>query len=66
MNALQISQNETFQAVALKEALETLSKSTGISFSSLVEQFPVNAKLQESCAKLVAEAAKVMANELNK
>ena len=66
MNALQIASNSTFMAVALQEAIETLSKSTGISVESLVKQFPTNSKLQESVAKLVSEAAKVMADELNK
>lgn len=61
MNALQIAQNETFQQFALVEAMTLLSKDTGISIESLIEQFPTNMELQKSCAKIVAETAKVLA-----
>ena len=61
MNAQQIAQNETFVQYALAEALEMLSKDTGISVSSLVEQFPHNEELQKTCAKIVAETAKALA-----
>jgi hypothetical protein len=66
MNAQQIASNETFQAFAAAEALTLLSKDTGISIESLVEQFPTNIELQETCAKIVVETAKQLAvkNEL--
>lgn len=57
MNALEIASNETFQQYALMEALSLLSKDTGISVQSLVEQFSTNEKLQETCAKIVAQTA---------
>lgn len=65
MTALQISQNQEFLKVAMTEAFELLSKKTGISFESLTQQFPSNKKLQESVAKMVAEAAKIMESTLN-
>jgi len=65
MNALQISQNQEFLKVAMTEAFELLSAKTGISFQALTEQFSTNKNLQESVAKLVAEAAKVMESTLN-
>jgi len=62
MNALQIAQNETFQQYALGEALSILSKDTGISVVSLVEQFPKNLELQKTCAKIVAKVAEQLAS----
>lgn len=62
MNALQIAQNETFQQYALIEAMTVLSKDTGISIDSLIEQFPTNMELQKTCAKIVAETAKLLAD----
>lgn len=66
MTPLQLTQNDTFTAFALAEAMELLSQKTGISVESLIQQFPTNKSLQESCAKLVAEAAKVTASELTR
>lgn len=64
MNALQVASNETFQQLALAEALQILSKDTGISVESLIAQFPTNVELQNTCAKIVAETAKVLAGKL--
>jgi hypothetical protein len=61
----QVATTPAFQVIALTEALQTLSKSTGISFDSLVEQFPTNAKLQETCAKMLIEAATATAEMMN-
>ena len=61
MNAQQIASNQTFQAFAVNEALILLSKDTGISIESLIEQFPVNIELQDACAKIVVETAKQLA-----
>ena len=61
MNALQIAQNETFQQYALLEAMTVLSNDTGISIEALIEQFPTNVELQNTCAKIVAETAKLLA-----
>lgn len=66
MNALQIAANPTFQAIAIQEALETLSRDTGIAVTALIEQFPHNLKLQTRVAEMVAKAAEVMAESLNK
>lgn len=66
MNAFQIATNPTFQAIAIQEALETLSRDTGIAVSALIEQFPRNLKLQTRVAEMVAKAAEVMAESLNK
>ncbi|WYC17898.1 hypothetical protein [Vibrio phage vB_VneS_J26] len=66
MNALQIASNPTFQAIALQEAFETLSRDTGISVASLIEQFPTNVELQTRTAEMVAKAAEVTAATLNK
>ncbi|UHD87295.1 hypothetical protein [Vibrio phage D4] len=66
MNAFQIAANPTFQAIAIQEALETLSRDTGIAVSALIEQFPRNLKLQTRVAEMVAKAAEVMAESLNK
>lgn len=66
MNALQIAANPTFQAIAIQEALETLSRDTGIAVAALIEQFPRNLKLQTRVAEMVAKAAEVMAESLNK
>ncbi|AEH21843.1 VHS1030 protein [Vibrio phage 1] len=66
MNALQIAANPTFQAIAIQEALETLSRDTGITVAALIEQFPRNLKLQTRVAEMVAKAAEVMAETLNK
>lgn len=60
-----VATNPSFQVIALTEALRTLSKSTGISFESLIEQFPTNAKLQETCAKMLIAAATVTAEMVN-
>ena len=61
MNALEIANNQTFQQYALVEAMQLLSKDTGISIESLIEQFPTNVELQKACAKIVAETAKLLA-----
>ena len=61
----QVATTPAFQAIALTEALKTLSKSTGISLESLIEQFPTNTNLQEACAKMLIEAAKETAVMIN-
>ncbi len=66
MNALQIAANPTFQQFALTEAIETLSKDTGISKDALVKQFASNETLQKRVAEMVAFAAETMAETLNK
>ncbi|QNJ59151.1 hypothetical protein [Vibrio phage vB_ValS_PJ32] len=66
MNALQIASNPTFQAIALQDAFEVISRDTGISVADLIEQFPRNLKLQTRAAEMVAKAAEVTAETLNK
>lgn len=61
MEALQIAKNETFMQYALMEALYVLANNTGIPVQSLVSQFATNKELQNTCAKIVAETAKLLA-----
>lgn len=61
----QVAMTPSFQVIALTEALQTLSKSTGISLESLIEQFPTNEKLQETCAKMLIAAAQATADMMN-
>ena len=64
MKALKIAQNINFQIIALTEALELISKDTGISYESLIAQLPTNIKLQKRAAEFVVTAAKHLAEEL--
>lgn len=66
MTAQQLIKSQAFCAMALAEAMRMISKDTGISMESLIEQFPKNKKLQERTAEMVAEAAKVTAEALKK
>ena len=63
MKAHEIAQNQKFQQCALAEAMQLLSKDTGISIESLIEQFPKNMELQKTCAKILAETAKLLAKQ---
>lgn len=60
-----VATNQSFQVIALTEALRTISASTGISFESLIEQFPTNANLQKRCAEMLIAAATVTAEMVN-
>jgi hypothetical protein len=60
MNTQQIATNKTFQAFAIIEALSLISKDTGISYDALFAQFPTNKDLQDACAKVVVETAKLL------
>lgn len=57
LKILEITQNSNFQTTALTEALELISKNTGITFESLVNQFPTNDQLQRACAKIIVQTA---------
>lgn len=63
METLNIINNELFQQYALAEALKVISADTGISLQSLVKQFPTNVELQNTCAKIVVETAKLISNK---
>lgn len=60
MNTQQIANNQTFQAFAIIEALTLISKDTGISFESLMSQFPTNPDLQMACAKVCVGTAELL------
>ncbi len=67
MNAFQIAGNQTFQAFAMAEAFDLISKKTGISLESLQKQFAEgNQELIKSVAEMVALAAKTVAEVINK
>lgn len=66
MNALSVAQNKDFVAIAMSDAFDMISENTGISVKALIKQFPNNKELQTRVAEMVAFAAKVMADELNK
>ena len=63
MKEHEISQNQKLQQYELVEAMQLLSKDTGISIESLIEQFPKNMELQKTCAKILAETAKILAKQ---
>lgn len=60
MNTQQIANNQSFQVVALIEALTLIAKDTGISYETLFAQFPTNEDLQTACAKIVVGTAKLL------
>lgn len=65
MQAQTIAANLHFQAIAASEALELISKDTGISYKSLISQFPTNLKLQKRVAEFVVKAVLFLAKEIN-
>jgi hypothetical protein len=66
MNSFQIAANKTFQAFAMAEAFDLISKKTGIKIENLHKQFAEgNKDLIESVAKMVALAAETVAETLN-
>ena len=65
MQATTIAANIHFQVLATTEALELISTDTGISYKSLISQFPTNLKLQKRVAEFVAKSAMFLAKELN-